>query len=178
MLITMSITVEEADEVEARRVAAALAAALAPTKPEPKAAKPVAAEAKPEPKAAKPVAAEAKSKAAKPVAAEAKSKAAKPVAAEAKPESKAAKAEAKPESKAAKPEAKPESKAAGDDPTEDELLDQAALHAVALMQAGLTGSVREALTAVGARRVSQIQGVDNLQKFISLLPEVPASEDA
>ena len=67
---------------------------------------------------------------------------------------------------------------AGDGPTEEELLDQAALHAVALMQAGLTGSVREALTAVGARRVSQIQGVDNLQKFISLLPEVPASEDA
>ena len=67
---------------------------------------------------------------------------------------------------------------AGDDPTEEELLDQAALHAVALMQAGMTGSVREALAAVGARRVSQIQGVDNLQKFISLLPEVPASEDA
>ena len=122
MLITMSITVEEADEVEARRVAAALAAALAPTKPEPKP------EAKPEPKAAKPAAAEAE--------------------------------------------------VAGDDPTEEELLDQAALHAVALMQAGMTGSVREALAAVGARRVSQIQGVDNLQKFISLLPEVPASEDA
>ena len=121
MLITMSITVEEANEVEARRVAAALAAALAPAKPE----------AKPEPKAAKP--------------------------------------EAKPEPKAAK---------AGDGPTEDELLDQAALHAVALMQAGLTGSVREALTAVGARRVSQIQGVDALQKFISLLPEAPTSGDA
>ena len=114
MLITMSITVEEAGEVEARRVAAALAAALAPAKP----------------------------------------------------------AEAKPEPKAAKPEV------AGDGPTEEELLDQAALHAVALMQAGMTGSVREALTAVGARRVSQIQGVDALQKFISLLPEVPASEDA
>ena len=42
----------------------------------------------------------------------------------------------------------------------------------------MTGSVREALTAVGARRVSQIQGVDNLQKFISLLPEAPTSEDA
>ena len=42
----------------------------------------------------------------------------------------------------------------------------------------MTGSVREALTAVGARRVSQIQGVEALQKFISLLPEVPASEDA
>ena len=124
MLITMSITVEDAGEVEARRVAAALAAALAP------------AEAKPEPKAAKP-------------------------------------AEAKPEPKAAKP-----AEVAGDGPTEEELLDQAALHAVALMQAGMTGSVREALTAVGARRVSQIQGVDNLQKFISLLPEVPASEDA
>ena len=108
MLITMSITVEGAGEVEARRVAAALAAALAPV------------EAKPEPKAAK----------------------------------------------------------AGDGPTEDELLDQAALHAVALMQAGMTGSVREALTAVGARRVSQIQGVEALQKFIGLLPEVPASEDA
>jgi hypothetical protein len=67
---------------------------------------------------------------------------------------------------------------AGDGPTEEELLDQAALHAVALMQAGMTGSVREALTTVGALRVSQIQGVDNLQKFISLLPEVPASEDA
>ena len=143
MLITMSITVEEANEVEARRVAAALAAALAPAKPE----------AKPEPKAAKP---------------------------EAKPEPKAAKPEAKPEPKAAKPEAKPEPKAAkaGDGPTEDELLDQAALHAVALMQAGLTGSVREALTAVGARRVSQIQGVDALQKFISLLPEAPTSGDA
>ena len=126
MLITMSITVEEAGEVEARRVAAALAAALAPAKP---------AEAKPEPKAAKP-------------------------------------AEAKPEPKAAKPEV------AGDGPTEEELLDQAALHAVALMQAGMTGSVREALTAVGARRVSQIQGVEALQKFLSLLPEVPASEDA
>ena len=111
MLITMSITVEDAGEVEARRVAAALAAALAP------------AEAKPEPKAAKPA-------------------------------------------------------EAGDGPTEDELLDQAALHAVALMQAGMAGSVREALTAVGARRVSQIQGVDNLQKFISLLPEAPTSEDA
>ena len=135
MLITMSITVEDAGEVEARRVAAALAAALAPAeaKPEPKAAKP--AEAKPEPKAAKP-------------------------------------AEAKPEPKAAKPAE------AGDGPTEEELLDQAALHAVALMQAGMTGSVREALTAVGARRVSQIQGVDNLQKFISLLPEAPTSEDA
>ena len=117
MLITMSITVEEADEVEARRVAAALAAALAPTKPEAKAA---------------------------------------------------ALAPTKPEAKAE----------AGDGPTEEELLDQAALHAVALMQAGMTGSVREALTAVGARRVSQIKGVDNLQKFISLLPEVPASEDA
>ena len=114
MLITMSITVEEANEVDARRVAAALAAALAPAKP---------AEAKPEPKAAKPA-------------------------------------------------------EAGDGPTEDELLDQAALHAVALMQAGMTGSVREALAAVGARRVSQIQGVDNLQKFISLLPEAPTSEDA
>ena len=125
MLITMSITVEDAGEVEARRVAAALAAALAPAE-------------------------------------------AKPKAAEAKP-------------KAAKPETKPEPKpaeAAGDGPTEEELLDQAALHAVALMQAGLTGSVREALTAVGARRVSQIQGVEALQKFISLLPEVPASEDA
>ena len=66
----------------------------------------------------------------------------------------------------------------GDGPTEEELLDQAALHAVALMQAGMTGSVREALTAVGARRVSQIQGVDNLQKFISLLPEAPKAEDA
>nr|DAT67565.1 MAG TPA: hypothetical protein [Bacteriophage sp.] len=135
MLITMSITVEEAGEVEARRVAAALAAALAPAKP---------AEAKPEPKAAKP---------------------------------EAPKAEAKPEPKAAKPEA-PKAEVAGDGPTEEELLDQAALHAVALMQAGMTGSVREALTAVGARRVSQIQGVDALQKFISLLPEVPASEDA
>ena len=113
MLITMSITVEEANEVDARRVAAALAAALAPAKPE----------AKPEPKAAKPA-------------------------------------------------------EAGDGPTEDELLDQAALHAVALMQPGMTGSVREGLTAVGARRVSQIQGVDNLQKFISLLPEAPTSEDA
>ena len=120
MLITMSITVEEADEVEARRVAAALAAALAPTKPELKAAKP---EAKPEPKAAKP-------------------------------------------------------EVAGDGPTEEELLDQAALHAVALMQAGMTGAVREALTAVGARRVSQIQGVEALQKFISLLPEAPKAEDA
>ena len=109
MLITMSITVEDAGEVEARRVAAALAAALAP----------------------------------------------------------------------AKPEAKPaEAPNAEDGSTEEQLLDQAALHAVALMQAGLTGAVREALTAVGARRVSQIQGVDNLQKFISLLPEVPASEDA
>ena len=89
-------------------------------------------------------------------------------------------AEAKPEAAKAA-EAKPEAakaEVAGDGPTEEELLDQAALHAVALMQAGLTGSVREALTAVGARRVSQIQGVDNLQKFISLLPEVPASEDA
>ena len=122
MLITMSITVEEANEVEARRVAAALAAALAPAKPE------------------------------------------------AKP------AEAP---KAAKPEAKPaEAPNAEDGSTEEQLLDQAALHAVALMQAGMTGSVREALTAVGARRVSQIQGVEALQKFISLLPEVPASEDA
>ena len=167
MLITMSITVEEADEVEARRVAAALAAALAPVeaKPEaPKAAKP--AEAKPEaPKAAKPAEAKPKAAEAKPKAAEAK-----PKAAEAKPKA----AEAKP--KAAEPETKPD--VSGDGPTEEELLDQAALHAVALMQAGLTGSVREALTAVGARRVSQIQGVDNLQKFISLLPEVPASEDA
>ena len=148
MLITMSITVEEANEVDARRVAAALAAALAPAKPE---AKPAEA-----PKAAKP---------------------------EAKPAEapKAAKLEAKPAEapKAAKPEAKPaEAPKAGDGPTEEELLDQAALHAVALMQAGMTGSVREALTAVGARRVSQIQGVDNLQKFISLLPEVPASEEA
>ena len=154
MLITMSITVEEADEVEARRVAAALAAALAPAeaKPEPKAAKP--AEAKPEPKAAKP--------------------------AEAKPEPKAAKpAEAKPEPKAAKPaEAGDGPAEAGDGPTEDELLDQAALHAVALLQAGMTGSVREALTAVGARRVSQIQGSDSLQKFLSLLPEAPTSEGA
>nr|DAK38475.1 MAG TPA: hypothetical protein [Caudoviricetes sp.] len=138
MLITMSITIEEAGEVEARRVAAALAAALAPAKP---------VEAKPEPKAAKPVEAKPEPKAAKPV-------------------------EAKPEPKAAKPAE------AGDDPTEDELLDQAALHAVALMQAGMTGSVREALAAVGARRVSQIKGVDNLQKFISLLPEAPTSEDA
>ena len=131
MLITMSITVEEASEVEARRVAAALAAALAP----------------------------------------------KAAAAEAKPEApKAAKAEAPKAAKAAAAEAKPE--VAGDGPTEEELLDQAALHAVALMQAGMTGSVREALTAVGARRVSQIDGVEALQKFISLLPEVPASEDA
>ena len=67
---------------------------------------------------------------------------------------------------------------AGDDPTEEELLDQAALHAVALMQAGMTGSVREALAAVGACRVSQIKGVDNLRKFLSLLPEAPTSEDA
>ena len=67
---------------------------------------------------------------------------------------------------------------AGDGPTEEELLDQAALHAVALMQAGMTGAVREALTAVGARRVSQIQGVEALQKFISLLPEAPKAEDA
>ena len=67
---------------------------------------------------------------------------------------------------------------AGDGPTEEELLDQAALHAVALMQAGMTGSVREALTTVGARRVSQIKGVEALQKFISLLPEAPTSEDA
>ena len=155
MLITMSITVEEADEVEARRVAAALAAALAPTKPEPKAAKP---ETKPEPKAAKP---EAKAEAPK---AEAKAEAPKA---------------AKPEAKAEAPkaaEAKPE--VAGDGPTEEELLDQAALHAVALMQAGMTGAVREALTAVGARRVSQIQGVEALQKFISLLPEAPKAEDA
>ena len=42
----------------------------------------------------------------------------------------------------------------------------------------MTGSVREALTAVGARRVSQIKGVDSLQKFISLLPEAPTSKDA
>ena len=146
MLITMSITVEEADEVEARRVAAALAAALAPTKPEPKAAKP---ETKPEPKAAKPEAKAEAPKAAKPEA-----KAEAPKAAEAKPE------------------------VAGDGPTEEELLDQAALHAVALMQAGMTGAVREALTAVGARRVSQIQGVEALQKFISLLPEAPKAEDA
>ena len=147
MLITMAITIAEATEAEAQRVAATLASVLAPAKVE--------SEAKPE--AAK------------------AAKAAKP---EAKPEPKAAKPEAKPE--AAKPEAKPEPKAevAGDGPTEEELLDQAALHAVALMQAGLTGSVREALTAVGARRVSQIQGVEALQKFISLLPEVPASEDA
>ena len=123
MLITMSITVEEATEAEAQRVAATLASVLAPAKP---------AEAKPE----------------------------------AKPEPKT---EAKPE---------PKTKAAGDSRTEEELLDQAALHAVALMQAGMTGSVREALTAVGARRVSQIQGVDSLQKFISLLPEAPTSEDA
>ena len=162
MLITMSITVEEANEVDARRVAAALAAALAPAKP---------AEAKPEPKAAKPAEAKPEPKAAKPAEAKPEPKAAKP--AEAKPEPKAAKpAEAKPEPKAAKPAE------AGDGPTEDELLDQAALHAVALMQAGMTGSVREALTAVGARRVSQIQGVDNLQQFISLLPEAPTSEDA
>ena len=67
---------------------------------------------------------------------------------------------------------------AGDGLTEEELLDQAALHAVALMQAGMTGSVREALTAVGARRVSQIQGVEALQKFLSLLPEAPTSEGA
>ena len=118
MLITMAITIAEATEAEAQRVAATLASVLAPAKVE--------SEAKPEPKAAKPAKAEV----------------------------------------------------AGDGPTEEELLDQAALHAVALMQAGLTGSVREALTAVGARRVSQIQGVDALQKFISLLPEVPASEDA
>ena len=139
MLITMAITIAEATEAEAQRVAATLVSVLAPAKVE--------SEAKPEPKAAK-------------------------------PEAKAAKPEAKPE--APKAEAKPETKAelAGDGPTEEELLDQAALHAVALMQAGLTGSVREALTAVGARRVSQIQGVDNLQKFLSLLPEVPASEDA
>ena len=123
MLITIAITIADATEAEAQRVAATLASVLAPAKVEPEA------------KAAKP-------------------------------------AEAKPEPKAAKPAE------AGDGPTEDELLDQAALHAVALMQAGMTGSVREALTAVGARRVSQIQGVDNLQKFISLLPEVPASEDA
>ena len=157
MLITMSITVEEANEVDARRVAAALAAALAPAKP---------AEAKPEPKAAKP---ETKPE---PKAAEAK-----PKAAEAKPKpAEAPKPEAKP-AEAPKPEAKP-ADVAGDGPTEEQLLDQAALHAVALMQAGMTGSVREALTAVGARRVSQIQGVDNLQKFISLLPEAPTSEDA
>ena len=138
MLITMAITIAEATEAEAQRVAATLASTLAPAKVEPEA------------KAAKPEAA----KAAKAAAAEAKPEAAKPAAAEAKAE------------------------VAGDGPTEEELLDQAALHAVALMQAGLTGSVREALTAVGARRVSQIQGVDNLQRFISLLPEVPASEDA
>ena len=156
MLITMAITIAEATEAEAQRVAATLVSVLAPAKVE--------SEAKPEPKAAKPEAKAAKPKAAKPKAA--------------KPEAKAAKPEAKPE--APKAEAKPETKAelAGDGPTEEELLDQAALHAVALMQAGLTGSVREALTAVGARRVSQIQGVDNLQKFLSLLPEVPASEDA
>ena len=136
MLITMSITVEEATEAEAQRVAATLASVLAPAKPETKA------------------------------------EAAKPVAAEAKPKA----AEAKPEPKVAKPETKPD--VSGDGPTEEELLDQAALHAVALMQAGMTGSVREALTAVGARRVSQIQGVDNLQKFISLLPEAPKAEDA
>ena len=154
MLITMSITIADATEVEAQRVAATLASVLAPAKVEPE-AKPEAAEAKPE---------------------------SKPEAAEAKPESKpeapkAAKPESKPEAaKAAAAEAKAE--VAGDGPTEEELLDQAALHAVALMQAGMTGAVREALTAVGARRVSQIQGVDALQKFISLLPEVPASEDA
>ena len=123
MLITMAITIAEATEAEAQRVAATLASVLAPAKVEP------------EPKAAKP-------------------------------------AEAKPEPKAAKPEV------AGDGPTEEELLDQAALHAVALMQAGMTGAVREALTAVGARRVSQIQGVEALQKFISLLPEAPKAEDA
>lgn len=118
MLITMAITIAEATEAEAQRVAATLASVLAPAKVEP-------------------------------------------------------------EAKAAKPEPKPaEAPKAEDGATEEQLLDQAALHAVALMQAGLTGSVREALTAVGARRVSQIKGVDNLQKFISLLPEVPASEDA
>ena len=138
MLITMAITIAEASEAEAQRVAATLASVLAPAKVEPEA------------KAAKPAEAP-------------------------KPEAKAAKPEAKPEAKAAKP-AKAE--VSGDGPTEDELLDQAALHAVALMQAGMTGSVRGALTAVGARRVSQIQGVEALQKFISLLPEVPASEDA
>ena len=116
MLITMAITIAEATEAEAQRVAATLASVLAPAKVEP-------------------------------------------------------------EAKAAKPEAAKPAEA-GDGPTEDELLDQAALHAVALMQAGMTGSVREALTAVGARRVSQIQGVDNLQKFISLLPEAPTSEGA
>lgn len=141
MLITMAITIAEATEAEAQRVAATLASVLAPAKVEP--------EAKPEaeaPKAKPEVPASEAAKAAK---------AAKPAAAEA-----------------------PKAEVAGDGPTEEQLLDQAALHAVALMQAGLTGSVREALTAVGARRVSQIQGVDNLQKFISLLPEVPASEDA
>lgn len=150
MLITMAITIAEATEAEAQRVAATLASVLAPAKPEPK----------PEaPKAAK-------------VETEAEPKPEAPKAAKVETE-----AEPKPEPKAAKPaEAKPAE--AGDGPTEEELLDQAALHAVALMQAGMTGSVREALTAVGARRVSQIQGVDNLQKFISLLPEVPASEDA
>ena len=143
MLITMSITIADATEVEAQRVAATLASVLAPAKVEPE-AKPEAAEAKPESKPEAP---------------------------------KAAKPESKPEAaKAAAAEAKAE--VAGDGPTEEELLDQAALHAVALMQAGMTGAVREALTAVGARRVSQIQGVDALQKFISLLPEVPASEDA
>ena len=124
MLITMAITIAEASEAEAQRVAATLASVLAPAKP-----------------------AEAEAEA--PKAAEAKAEA--PKAAEAKAE---------------------------DGATEEQLLDQAALHAVALMQAGMTESVREGLAAVGARRVSQIQGVDNLQKFISLLPEVPASEDA
>lgn len=119
MLITMAITIADATEAEAQRVAATLASVLAPAKVEP---------------------------------------------------------EAKP-AEAPKPEAKP-ADVAGDGPTEEKLLDQAALHAVALMQAGMTGSVREALTAVGARRVSQIKSVDNLQKFISLLPEAPTSEDA
>ena len=122
MLITMAITIAEATEAEAQRVAATLASVLAPAKVEPEA------------KAAKPA-------------------------------------------EAPKPEAKP-TDVAGDGPTEEELLDQAALHAVALMQAGMTGSVREALTTVGARRVSQIKGVEALQKFISLLPEAPTSEDA
>ena len=155
MLITMAITIAEATEAEAQRVAATLASVLAPAKVEPEA------------KAAKP--AEAPKPEAKPA------EAPKPEAKAAKP-AEAPKPEAKP-AEAPKPEAKP-TDVAGDGPTEEELLDQAALHAVALMQAGMTGSVREALTTVGARRVSQIKGVEALQKFISLLPEAPTSEDA